>query len=213
MLYRCATVALALAGCANAGTHAGDDQQVDAPRGQVDAPMGDAPCVPVTTELLVNGNFDSAPEGTGWTETPSDPTVKLVTTDDGITEDTPTEKVWLGGYPGTAVDTMYQDLAIPAGTTMIVFTGKYDVATTETGTTVKDTATLKLETTSGQALDTISSLDNAHATTTWTAIDHTIPVTGLAGQTVRLKFRSSLDSANNTNFFFDTLSLQVTHCP
>ena len=211
MLYRCAAVALALAGCANAGSKAGDDQQVDAPR--LDAPMIDAPCVPVTTELLVNGNFDSTPQGTGWTQTPADPAVMLVTSDDGITEDTPTLKAWLGGYPGTAVDTMSQDLTVPAGTTMMVLTGKYDVATTETGTTVKDTATIKLETPAGQALDTIASLDNAHATATWTAIDHTIPVAGLAGQTVRLMFRSSLDSANNTNFFFDTLSLQVTHCP
>lgn len=216
MLSRRALVALAFAGCANAGVKGqpGDDAPpIDAPSTVTDASLADAPCISATTEVLINGNFDGALGGAGWHETPFQAGVQLITTDDGIVEDTPTRKAWLGGYPSTANDSMYEDITIPPGTSMLQFTGKYDVATTETGTTVHDVASIKLETPAGQVLDTISSLDNAHPTATWTPIDHAIPAAGLSGQTVRLIVRSQLDSVNNTNFFLDTLSLQATHCP
>ncbi|MBV8755693.1 MAG: hypothetical protein JO257_00370 [Deltaproteobacteria bacterium] len=184
----------------------------------IDAAPPDA-CVPQTTELLQNPVFDLTPVGTGWNETPIDPTYPPITSD-GFAAQTAPYKAWMGGFDGqsksmnSVTDVVWQDFVVPPGTTALVLTGYYVVGTNETSTTtVYDTASVDLLQTNGTPIENVMAPTNLTVTgSTWTAFSHTF--THLpAGQTVRLRFTSTNDITNVTNFFFDTLSLKATHCP
>jgi hypothetical protein len=196
---------------------------IDAPQPIDAAPMVDAApphdaCVPLTTELLVNPAFDLSPVGTGWTEQNIDDADPTITGDDGIVEQSAPYKAWMGGLTGqdegkiSVTDQVYQDVMVPTGTTSLVLTGYYAVGTAETGSTVYDTANVDLLQTNGSPIEAILAESNATPTATWTPFSHTF-TTNVAGQTVRLRFTSSNDITNETSFYFDTLSLQATHCP
>jgi hypothetical protein len=119
----------------------------------------------------------------------------------------------MGGIEGTptASDKLYQDIAVPAGATMLVLTGKYAVATAETGSTVFDTAAVDLVQPNGSLIEAIKSLSNATSAANWKTLSHTFTA-NVAGQTVRLRFTSTNDDLNPTSFYFDTLSLKATTC-
>jgi len=194
------------------------DARPDAPPDArpIDAPI-DA-CVPVTTELLVNPVFDLNPAGTGWVQVPIDPTYPPITSD-GFAAHTAPYKVWEGGITGedegtaSVTDQVYQDVAIPPGTTQLVLTGYYVVGTNETGSTIYDTGSLALLQTNGTPIESVLSLNNTTNTgSVWTSFSHTF-AGNLSGQTVRLRMTSTNDVTNATNFFFDTFSLKATHCP
>ncbi|MBL9016981.1 MAG: hypothetical protein JNL83_22520 [Myxococcales bacterium] len=212
--------------CAQAG-QSQPQGQVDAPPGttpdaQIDAPMmgGEAgidtpgPCTPMMVNLLQNGNFETQPLATGWTETryQNEPIVRA---DGTIVAQSGTVRAWLGGVLGgigaAATDALHQDVAVPASATNIVITGFYDVRTGETGTTQYDTASFAITSTGGAVLQQVQALSNAAPTTAWTAIN--VPVTAnIAGQTVRLRLASSNDFTAATSFYFDTLALTATVC-
>lgn len=213
-------------GCAQAGKA---DQIVvaDGPGGKVymDAPeqhhdgngsgsgSGSGSCTPMQIEQLTNPAFDMAPEGTGWTQTPINPTYPIVTTDDGIAEQSPTEKAWMGGIVSGS-DSLYAQFTIPATATALVLTGYYEVRTAETSTTNPyDKGSINLVQQNGTTIiEPVLAIDSTHPTTTWTAINHTFTNVS-AGQTVRLLFATTNDISNETSFYFDTLSLQATACP
>lgn len=213
------------------GTH---DAPIDAPRDAAIDARPDAPpdafryldaCVPKTDELLANPTFDLAPQGTNWTQVPianatGGPYYPI--TSDGVTPQSAPYDVWLGGLTGadvtpntaTVTDQVYQDVAVPANTTSLVITGYYIVGTTETTTTTQyDHGTLELTQTNGTPIEGVLAFSNLSATgATWVAFSHTF-TTVPSGQTVRVHFTSTNDISNQTNFFFDTLSLKATHCP
>jgi hypothetical protein len=217
-------VLVAIAGCAQAGPseHGADpDASVtrnDSALGGGDSNSGtDAGCTVMTTNLLANGNFDAG--GTGWTVAPiisGDPIINTQAGDGGaIAPQTPTYRAWMGGVeqaPSTNKDVMYQDVAIPAGTTALAFTGYYDVRTAETGTTAYDKADVELVATTGTTqLELIKHLDNNGKTTAWTMFTKTIAAT-VAGTTVRLKFSSAGDGLYATSFYYDSVALNATYC-
>jgi len=168
-------------------------------------------CTPQMIELLQNKAFDAAPEGVNWTATPINATYPIVTTDDGIAEQSPTEKAWMGGIV-SGTDSLYQDIIIPATATSLVLSGYYEVRTSETGATIYDRGSLNLTTTTGALIEAIASYDNTHPTTSWTVLNHSFG-SASAGQTVRLYFTTTNDFSNETSFFFDSLSLQAMACP
>lgn len=173
----------------------------------LDAP----PCTPHLVELLLNGAFDAAPAGINWSATPINTMYPIVTADDGIPEQSPTQKAWMGGINNGA-DSVFQDVAIPASATSLVLTGYYEVRTSETSTTNPyDKGFLNLTTTTGTTLEAVGAYDSTHPTTAWTAINHPF-ANAFAGQTVRLFFNTTNDVSNETSFFFDTLSLQAMAC-
>lgn len=195
-----------------------DATPVDGPT-PIDATPIDAPgCTPTTTQLLVNPAFDLTPVGTGWAETRIDPAAALVTDETpGIAAHTTPYRLWLGGILGgilsDANDAIEQTITVPAGTTTLVLRGQYGVLTAETGTTVYDDARVELLSTGGTVLETIQSLDNRNPTTTWVPLTYTF-TNPRAGQSVRLRFRSSNDFSNASSFFWDTLALEATvACP
>ena len=185
----------------------------------------DAPpdaCVPHATELLTNPVFDLTPLGTGWTQTPIDTSYPPITSDNGsVGQYAPQSapyKAWLGGFEAPQIgqmvtDFVYQDIAVPAGTTALAITGYYLVDTAESGGTVYDTGALRLLQTNGTPIESVLALTNVTTTSAaWTAFNHTFTA-NVAGQTVRLQMTSSNDYSNVTNFMFDTLSIKATHCP
>ena len=225
MLYRRLWPLALLTACAQAG-QSQPQGTVDAPPGtspdaSIDSPMmgGEAgidtpgPCTPMMVNLLQNGNFETMPLATGWTETRYE-NEPIVRTDGTITAQSGTVRAWLGGVLGTigtdASDALHQDVMVPASATNIVITGFYDVRTGETGTTAYDDATLALLSTGGAVLDQ-QTFSNTGPTTAWTAINR--PVTAnIAGQTVRLRLTSNNDFTAATSFYFDTLALSATVC-
>lgn len=187
-----------------------------------DAPL-DA-CVQTSADILLNPAFDLAPVGVDWTQVPIDPAYPDITPgpsngSGSNFEQSPPYCVWLGGIPSTGtplVDQVYQDFAVPAGTTKLVLTGYYAVGTTEIGSTVIDTGSLDLLQTNGTPIENVMSLTNLTNTSTYTAFTHTFSA-NVAGQTVRLRMTSTNNGDGTgqdyTNFFFDTFALTATYCP
>jgi hypothetical protein len=215
------------AGCAQAEQHSGD---VDANTTRTDSSFvqtdsststttgtdsGTGPCTVGTYDILVNGNFEQM--GTGWTAMPytsGDPLINTSAASGGVDAQSPTYRAWLGGTAsssGTATDTLYQDIAIPASTTALKFDGYYWVGTQEFTSGVYDNATVELVTTSGTSIQSIKTFDDDHTTTAWTAFSKTITA-NVAGQTVRLRLTSNNDDLYPTNFYFDTFQLSATYC-
>ena len=223
MLYRRLWPLALLAACAEAG-QGQPHGQVDAPPGsnpdaKIDGQMtgGEAgidtpgPCTPMMVNLLTNGNFETMPLATGWTETriQNEP---IVRTDGTIVAQSGTVRAWLGGVTGAAAtDALVQDFMVPASATNIGITGFYDVRTGETGATVYDTGKIELLTTGGTVLEAIQSFSNATPTTAWTAINKTF-TSNIAGMTVRLRMTTTNDIINATSFYFDTLAVNATVC-
>lgn len=204
--------------CATAGetSHEGIDSGPTDGKPLVDAPpQHDGPpgCTTTSVELLMNPAFDATPIGMGWTETPINVAYPIVTATGALAPQSPANKAWLGGLAAAnANDSIYQDVAVPASATQLVLTGFYDVRTSELSTTVYDRGTVELVRTDGTTIvEPILALDNAHATTGWTAINH--PITAaVAGTTVRLRLSSASDVSFATSFYFDSVSLTATSC-
>lgn len=210
-------VLVVAAGCAQAGT---------LERGQPDASVRtsdssviatDAACTVQTKNLLANGNFDAG--GAGWTVSPitsGDPLINTQAADAGpVGAQSPTYRAWMGGVVAgsgaTVSDSMFQDVLIPASTTMLVFNGFFEIRSAEPDATIYDRATVDLTSPAGTAIEMIKMLDDNQKTTQWTPFTKTIAA-NVAGQTVRLKFSTTSDDSFATGFFFDTVSLDATGC-
>src|SRR5262245_47424253 len=155
-------------------------------------------------ELMTNGNFDAG--NVGWVQVTPFPEYPIITTE-GVTPQSGAYLAWLGGLFSVS-EQLYETVAVPAGATGLVVQGYFWVATEEVAG-IYDTAALRLVSTGGAVLETLATWNNLSAVSSWTAF--TCPVAGnYAGQTVRLRFESTCDSSNNTNFFFDTISFTAT---
>lgn len=212
---------LVLGACASA-----EPQQItiDAPAGpSIDAPSGppidaEVPCNPGPTQLLKNPSFDDMPAGTAWTGTPVDPMYPLITGDGdgtttGIVEHTPPYDAWMGGFAtANANDQLYQDVAIPERTSMLVLSGMHDVRSGDT--TASDTAEIALVKLDGTVVEVAFATDSTKKQTAWTAFSHTFAATDLSGQTLRfrIKTHNNATADTETSFYFDTFTLVATHC-
>ncbi len=181
---------------------------IDAPVTSPDAPTG---CQTMTRNLLTNPAFDMTPIGTGWTQTPINATYPIITADGTIVQSTP-NKAWMGGLAqANAIDSLYQDVMVPAGTTSLVLTGFYEIRSGELLNLPYDYVDVDLTTTTGTVLQSVLALDNSDKTTAWTPINVTF-TQAYAGQTVRLRFQSESDDSYATSFYFDSLALTATYC-
>ncbi|MGE5186915.1 MAG: hypothetical protein ACM31C_32915 [Acidobacteriota bacterium] len=181
--------------------------------------MDAAVCTPQTTELLANPTVDLTPVGTSWNQTPIDSSYPDITSDGTLAPQSNPYKMWMGGFAGTdkgvssVTDVVYQDIAVPAGTTQLVLTGYYVVATSESPNDYPyDTSTVELVQTNGTPIETALSLNNQTSAGAWTSFSHTFTA-NVSGQTVRLRLTSTNDITNATSFYFDTFALSATHCP
>jgi hypothetical protein len=220
-LYAC----LLLSACATASHEAGGDdtQLVDAGERQdssftpVDGgPDAPTQCTVNTRNLLANSDFDGTPLGTDWNATPIDPAYPLIgdNTSGGIAAQSGANRAWMGGLERPSAsnrDVLFQDVQVPAGTTVLELKGYYDLRTTEFVPGVFDSATIELTTQQNVQLELVQTIDDDHATTAWTPFAKTFTGT-YAGMTVRVRFSSASDSTDPTSFYFDTVELNATFC-
>ncbi len=171
---------------------------------KVDASTTDAGCAVVTENLLVNGNLDTgkAPwvlSSAGVFDTP--PSLPVTPQSGAIA-------AWLGGAPN-ANDSFYEPVAIPANATAAHLKGYRWIGTTDIAGA--DVLSIQTRSSAGAKLDQLASLSPGSSDTKWIAFDYTLP-TAHAGQTIQIAFIGTTDSSLNTNFFIDSLDLEVTYC-
>lgn len=164
-------------------------------------------CTTMTLQRLANPAFDAAPLGVGWTEIRIDPLAALVT-NEGAVQSAP-NSAWMGGFE-LGDDELRQDVVIPVGTTQLVMRGYYGVATDEIFGPF-DGSEVALTTPGNGLLETVIVLDDTDATGSWMPFQK-IFAGNYAGQTVRVRIRSSNDGSLATSFFYDTLALDATVC-
>jgi len=193
----------------------GFEAQVDANPPHNDPPADAAPaepdCTPQTLNLLGNPNLDGG-QGGGWLEASSGDYPLIVNqsaTEGEVAAHTPAFMAWLGGY-ADAVDSMSQEIAVPADATSVHVTGQRYFMTDEGGG-VYDRTWIDVTNTSGTVLETLRQWSNQDANGVWAAFD--FPLTGnYQGQSIRLRMRSDADATLRTHFFYDSLAFQVTTC-
>jgi hypothetical protein len=194
-------------------------------------PDAGSQCTPVIVNLLANPTFDQGP-GLGWQETSSfSPPFPLVTHQDelqgALAANTPPWLVWMGGYLQTTtvsgVDTLQQQITLPAGATGFELIGFRMVATEEDiGLGEFDTARITIRNTANVVLEPLRdptapctlngcTWSNENATAEFSAFTM-IPVGSYAGQTIRIHVESDVDDILNTNFFLDSFAARVTVC-
>lgn len=182
-------------------------------RGGSSGTGGTGVCTAVTRQLLVNPNFESG--ATGWTTSVAGgfPLIYVATgRGDNMPEiaaQSPTMVAWFGGY-NRGDDIGSQSVVIPANATSINLSFFYAIFTEQNGNAENDV--LDVTVTSGAQTTTLAHFSNADSMGAWTRFSAALPTT-LAGQTVRLQFRSVTNATMITSFYVDTLSLQVVTCP
>ena len=199
--------------------------RADAAPGQPDsAPMPDATpvidepdaeptdnCVNTDINLLANANLDSG-QGGGWMETSSGGyDIVVLGSEPGVTPDSGSYVAWMSGYDA-ALDSLAQDIAVPADATSVSLRGVRWIATEEDPSAVAfDTATLDIATTGGTQLEGVHEWSNQDDTSGWSAFNYQI--TGnYQGDTIRVRLRTDTDDSFPTHFLFDTLAFRVTTC-
>lgn len=188
------------------------DASIDAPKPPPDAYV----CTTKVMQLLGNPAFDLGTPAP-WVQQNIDNAYPIIT-NAGFAPQSAPNKAWMGGFTGqekntaNVTDVLYQDVAVPAGTSSLVVTFQHAVGTQETTQTIYDRGDVSLLKTDGTPLENVIQLTNL-TTTNGAWVAHSKTFTGnYSGQTVRLRFTSTNDVINVTNFFFDTVALTATYC-
>ena len=103
---------------------------------------------------------------------------------------------WLDGYGTSHTDTLSQSVTIPSGCSSYTLSFWLHIDTSETTTTAYDKLTVSL---GSSTLGTYSNLNKASGYT-----QHSLNVSGFAGQSVTLTFKSVEDSSLQTSFVVTT---------
>ncbi len=162
--------------------------------------------VGAVTNILSNSGFESGP--TSWTEQsvigyPVITAYLNPTTTDGW-------YAWLCGY-NECVDSIYQDVTIPADAQGAILNFKYWIKTEETsGTTAWDSMAVRIfSPPNASAYATCNPLSNLNATTGWIGSTD-CNLMGYKGQTIRIQFSAATDPSLPTDFFLDNITLMVS---
>jgi hypothetical protein len=105
------------------------------------------------------------------------------------------------------VDTIYQQVTIPANATSATLTYWYNVRTQEACCTPYDYMYVQVLNSSGGVLATLQTVNNSAAQNTW--LQSTCNLLAYKGQTIRIYFRATNDVSLPTAFFVDDVSLNV----
>jgi len=152
------------------------------------------------TELITNGGFESG--STGWTATSG-----VITNQTGESAHAGSYYAWLDGYGAATTDTVKQSVTIPSTATTATLSFWLHVDTAETTTTTKyDTLTVQLLNSSGTVLTTLATYSNLNANTGYA--QKSFDVSTYKGQTVQVYFKGVEDSAYQTSFVIDDVSLK-----
>jgi hypothetical protein len=151
------------------------------------------------SESISNGGFES---GTSpWVQTSSGGYQLIDTT----RPHTGAYSAYLGGY-SNAVDTIYQQITIPAGATSASLSYWWYMTTAETSHPW-DYLYTRILNTSGTTLATLQTLNDG--STASTCVHPSFDLTAYKGQTIRVYFRATNDSSLSTSFFVDDVSVNI----
>lgn len=160
------------------------------------------PTPPTGTELLVNGGFESSASpwvgsGTGYFYTAN-----------GNSPQAGTGYVYFG-VNNSVSGQAYQTVSIPASATGTL-TFWLNVTSSETTTTTQyDRLFVEVRNTAGTLLATLGTYSNLNKVASTTAYtQRSFNVAAYKGQTVRIQFRSTMDSSITTTFRVDSASLK-----
>jgi len=162
-------------------------------------------------QILSNPGFDAA-GSIAWTETTLSSST-IITPDSALMSlkaQSPSNLAWLGGYDN-AKDDLSQVVAIPAGATSITLSFYYAIATQESSPGIYDTLDVYVYDPSAAKETAVAAFNDNMSTPNWTRFTATLPLS-LAGKTVQVGFRASLGATKNTNFFLDSVALDVVAC-
>jgi hypothetical protein len=161
-------------------------------------------------QLLMNPNFDAG--HVGWSETTASAST-VITNDSTLTTvkaQTPSYLAWLGGY-NNAQDDLSQVVTIPAGASSITLSFYYLIQTMESSPAILDTMQVYTYDPASAKYTAVATFNDNMPTSTWTRFSVTLPAS-LAGMTFELGFQATTDNTKYTNFFLDSVTLDVTAC-
>ena len=163
------------------------------------------------TQLLLNPGFDAG--HSAWTETTALSASTIITNDSSLTTlkaHTPSYVAWMAGY-SNAQDDLAQTVTIPATATSITLSFYYVIQTQEMSPGVVDTMDVYTYDAAADTYTPVATFNDNMPVASWTRFSTTLPLT-LAGRTVKVGFRAMTDTSKNTNFFVDSVSLDVAAC-
>jgi hypothetical protein len=150
-------------------------------------------------EIISNGGFES---GTSpWVQTSANGYQLIDTT----RPHTGAYSVYLGGY-NNAVDTIYQQITIPATATSATLSYWWYM-TTQESTHPWDYMYVQVLNSSGGLLTTLQTLNDGSTANTW--VHPSFSLLAYKGQTIRVYFKMTTDSSLTTSFFVDDVSVNV----
>lgn len=117
-------------------------------------------------------------------------------------------KAILGGKGVSGVETLQQEVTIPAVADRVVFSYNLRIDTGEASTRQLDRLRIQIRDLSGRVLRNVGAYSNANATQSYRK--YTFDVSSLRGRTVRIFLESVEDSARPTSFLLDDFSLAYT---
>ena len=123
---------------------------------------------------------------------------------------TPSFLAWLGGY-ANAQDDLSQVVTVPAGATSITLSFYYAISTAETTQGAFDVMDVYTYDPAASEYTSVATFNDNMATPpgTWTRFSATLPLS-LAGRPIKFGFQATTDVNKNTNFFIDSVSLDVS---
>jgi N-acetyl-anhydromuramyl-L-alanine amidase AmpD len=160
------------------------------------------------TELISNGGFESGNNG-AWHWTASNGICPI--SNAGNLAHSGSWYDWQGGDLNL-IDSVYQDVTIPANASSATLSFYYNINSQEGNTVAYDTFTVTIRNTSGTILATVGNWSNMNQDAgPGNPYYHRVTYNLLpyAGQTIRIHFSSSNNSTRVTNFRVDDVSVLV----
>ncbi len=117
-------------------------------------------------------------------------------------------KAWLDGYGAIHTDTLYQQVAIPAGVTSATLSFWLYITTAETTTsTAYDKLQVQVRNSSGTVLTTLATYSNLNKSTGY--LQKSFSLSAYKGQTVQIYLIGTEDSSLQTSFLVDDFALNT----
>jgi len=152
-----------------------------------------AACVPA--QVIGNSGFESG--STPWTASSG-----VIGAFSGQSAHAGTRFAWMDGYGSAHTDTLSQAVTLPAGCSTATLAYWLHIDTAESGSTVFDTLTVKLGST------TIASYSNVNQASGYQ--QRTVDVSTFSGQSSTLTFTAVEDASAQTSFVLDDVTLNAS---
>lgn len=154
------------------------------------------------TNLVLNGSFE---DDTGWSDISGERTILI----DTELPHTGKRSAWLGGQDKEPVQTIFQDISIPANATRVqleYYRYLHEEFSGLSGLLASDAKfNAVIANTQGQIIGAVEKLTSAEADDRWQAKQ--FDLSQLAGKTIRLAFTSDNPRGNVSSMFVDDVAL------